>query len=313
VKTLRSVLICGWRPVWEDVPARLKKRLHELIANRLPGSSVTFINAVDCDHFENLMMEIDVVRSTETDIRGDATVDVQHAYEVTAFPGILIVHMVGNASKAEFLEPVVMRRAFNTAIVLGTQADVKLNARSRDTRVLCIMHLPLRKIWNVRVSTTGDATHMHIVGENEEDLTAKLALAPHPVDSKVPRKPTEALDHPPDFINTQAIYARALTQTLAYPLIAPAVADLFTTTEDATNVELVNVEAYVPLEIFEPACELGDGSGTIPWGIVRNCVLQAKGERSICIGYNTPEGEGLMCPMHDRKVRVFRVGVEMQV
>ena len=304
VKSLRSVLICGWRPVWEAAPERLKNRLTELIRNRLRGSSITFINAVQRDHFESLMHEIGVVRSPQHDIRGEAATDVQDAFEVTSFPGILIYHVIGNASKEETLEPVVMRRAFNTAIVLGTQADVKLNVRSRDTRVLCIMLL-LRKIWNVRVATTKDTTPMHIVGENEEDLTAKLALAPRPVDG-AKRKEGQVLDYPPDFINTQAIYARALTQTLAYPLIAPAVEDLFTSATGSCNVELVNVQAYVPLQVFDKANkdDLCDGSGTIAWGVVRNAVLQAKGERSICIGYNTSAGEAILCPDHSLKVHL---------
>jgi len=304
VESLRSVLICGWRPVWEAAPERLKNRLTELIRNRLRGSSITFINAVQRDHFESLMNEIGVVRSPQHDIGGQADTDVQDAFEVTSFPGILIYHVIGNASKEETLEPVVMRRAFNTAIVLGTQADVKLNARSRDTRVLCIMLL-LRKLWNVRVATTKDTTPMHIVGENEEDLTAKLALAPRPVDG-AKRKEGQVLDHPPDFINTQAIYARALTQTLAYPLIAPAVEDLFTSSTGSCNVELVNVQAYVPLQVFDKANkdDLCDGSGTIAWGVVRNAVLQAKGERSICIGYNTSAGDAFLCPDHSKKVHL---------
>ena len=304
VETLRSILICGWRNVWEDAPDRLRKRLHELMWNRLPGSSITFINAVTAENFDALMEEIGVARSPENDISGEASTDVQNAYAVTDFPGILIYHVVGNASKDDYLEPVVMRRAFNTAIVLGTQADVKLRSRSRDTRVLCIMLL-LRKIWTVRVATTGDTTPMHIVGENEEDLTAKLALAPRPTDG-LAQNANQVVDYPPDFINTQAIYARALTQTLAYPQMAPAVIDLFTSSEGTTNVELVNVEAYLPLEIFSPTCELGDGSGLCDWGIVRNAVLLAKGERSICIGYNNEKGEATLCPPHNLKLKLTK-------
>jgi hypothetical protein len=109
------------------------------------------------------------------------------------------------------------------------------------------------------------------------------------------------LDHPPDFMNMQAIYARAMTQALAYPFIAPAVEDLFTSTAGSCNVELVDVKAYIPLEIFDPKCKLGDGSGTIACVVVRIAVLQSKGERSICSSYSTSEGETILSPGHKMK------------
>ena len=56
-----------------------------------------------------------------------------------------------------------------------------------------------------------DATApVHIIGENQEDTTALLALAPHKT-------------HDPDFINTQAIVARALCQSIAFPKMTESI------------------------------------------------------------------------------------------
>jgi hypothetical protein len=59
---------------------------------------------------------------------------------------------------------------------------------------------------------------LHIVGENALDSTAVLANS---------MKLRDGVIVAPDFVNTQAIYARALTQGLAYPYMQPAVAQLF--------------------------------------------------------------------------------------
>ena len=88
----------------------------------------------------------------------------------------------------------------------------------------------------------------------------------------------------PDFINTQAIYARVLTQTLAYPVIRPAISDLFNEGKGSADVQIVRASAYIPIDqIYE-------------WGVVRAAVLQADGERSICIGWMDVSGEVNLLP-----------------
>ena len=138
---------------------------------------------------------------------------------------------------------------------------------------------------------------MHTVGENQADLTARLALGPKPLSyhqmtqalasAKSDNDAQEKLRsnslntgrsttnnvREPDFINTQAIYARVLTQTLAYPVIRPAISDLFNERKGSADVEIVRASAYIPLD------------QTYEWGIVRAAVLQAENERSICIGW----------------------------
>jgi hypothetical protein len=86
-----------------------------------------------------------------------------------------------------------------------------LKAEHRDFRVLEIMCL-LRTLH----AEFYPEEPLHVVGENCINTTALLAIAP-----------TGAQTLLPDFINTQAIYARVLAQTLAYPKMAPCLAQLF--------------------------------------------------------------------------------------
>ena len=61
-------------------------------------------------------------------------------------------------------------------------------------------------------------------------MTARLALGP---------RAAHLTDyHDPDFVNSQAVYARALCQTLAYPMIQVAVADMFDDMEGNNFIDL---------------------------------------------------------------------------
>ena len=301
-KNLKHIVLCGWREVWEDAPQRFSQRCRDLTRLRLPGSTVTMLNGVEKPRFEALMKKIgwsrapNEIREVPEDLLFASEDDKYNwTYTNKEYPDVYIIHVVGDASLPSVLHPICMKRKVNTAIVLGTQAVVRLNGHSRDTRVLSIMLL-LRQICNEKSTETGDNTPMHIVGENSEDLTAKLALAP-----RVTTKSGDDHASAPDFINTQAIYARAITQTMAYPLIAPAVADLFDDEDGSANIEIVRASAYVPKECFQNitidktqfdaaqvsvleaiSAQFKDG---IKYGIIRAAVLQAVGERSICIGY----------------------------
>ena len=89
---------------------------------------------------------------------------------------------------------------------------------------------------------------------------------------------------------------------MAYPLIAPAVADLFEDTANTVNIQIVRAGAYIPMEAFESNSE-SNKPATIPYGVVRAAVLQAKGERSICIGYVVGKtSEVVLTPDHDKHI-----------
>ena len=126
---------------------------------------------------------------------------------------------------------------------------------------------------------------MHIVGENNEDMTARLALAP----KRIGKIRTE-----PDFVNSQAVSARALVQTLAYPLIQPAISDLFQESKNSAEIVTVPAQEYVPLDT------------PLLYGVVRAMVLQTRGERSICIGILWRAGHSELLVPHDQNVTLMK-------
>jgi hypothetical protein len=212
------------------------------------------------------------------------------------YSGIKIKHFYGDAAEADTIETIMSVQTIHTAIVLGTQANFQLPPRSRDTRVLNIMLL-LRKFWAVK----NELVPMHIVGENQQDMTAKLALGPrlmNDIDMERNEKTTGAaggrrigkyVERQPDFINTQAVFARAITQTLAYPLIREAVNELLQSGPGFVDVVIVNAADYLPLGI------------PIVYGVVRAMVLLAAGERSICLGIMPISGDPKVNPEHTKK------------
>ena len=101
--------------------------------------------------------------------------------------------------------------------------------------------LLLRKLCEKKLKSGKNVSPIHVVGENQEDMTARLALGPK-------QKGEENLNQyrEPDFVNTQAIYARVLCQTMAYPLIRSAIADLFDESEGTVTIELVPAHRFIP-------------------------------------------------------------------
>ena len=114
--------------------------------------------------------------------------------------------------------------------------------RNRDTRVLSMILL-LRKLHAVK----GDNAPLHIIGENTEDMTEKLAIGANKV---------------PDFVNTQAIFARVLAQAAAYPMIVPSLRQLFDTRSGTAQLEVIPCVGKIPL------------GKLLPWGLVREMVSQ---------------------------------------
>ena len=175
----------------------------------------------------------------------------------------------------------------HTAIVLGTNhSRLDTNPKFLDTRVLCIM-LILRKISNVKFKRNKNHTPMHIVGENQEDLTAELAL--YPTQGKYSVDSGGEVAREPDFVNTQAVHARVLAQVLAYPFMVYAMKDILDENERSCNVVIHPACNYVPLN--EP----------LMIGVVKAMVEMAEGERSIMIGFTDVSGELFIIPHHTLK------------
>ena len=177
---------------------------------RLAGSTITFVNGVAQELFKRHMLEHGLIHE-ETIEEGENTVSIFGYARGHKHEGVRLRHITGDAASAPILSPVIMKNTIHTAIVLGTQTTVRLGAHHRDTRVLNILLL-LRKLWSIK----REGVPMHIVGENNEDMTAQLALAP----KRIGKIRTE-----PDFVNSQAVSARALVQTL-HP-DPTAISDLF--------------------------------------------------------------------------------------
>ena len=281
-KKKRNLLVCGWRSVWEQYPQRLRSRLNEIIRQRLPGSIVIFVNAVTCEDFKKLMEKIELKPIGDDQYCVDR---VSSSTEALWWKGIIVKHVQGDAAEVETLRPVIMDHTIDAAIVLGTQANHNLAGRHRDTRVMNII-LMLRKLWNEK----GEGKPMHIVGENTEDMTARLALAPPRRGQNRIHNGERFIEYEPDFVNQMAVVARALVQTLAYPLIDSARSELFDDDPDSAQLATVYASEYVPLNT------------KLSYGVVRAAVLRARGEHSICLGVLWADGTVDMLKKQDEPV-----------
>merc|ERR1719353_2325496 len=172
------------------------------------------------------------------------------------FCGSNIYHTQGDAADIETLRQVMRMYEYESVIIMGTMAGVQLSPQSRDKRVLMTMTLVRKAHFELYDSP------LHIVGENALDSTAVLASA---------MKAECGGAVAPDFVNTQAIYARALTQGLAYPYMQPAVAQLF-------HQHAKNPEIYL--------CQVGDEHLTPGrWTFAEiACVVQNDSPEDVLIG-----------------------------
>ena len=274
-KIKSNVLVCGWREVWNAHPERLHARIEEVVRMRKAGSTITFVNGVTQELFKHHMLEKNLIHE-ETIQEGSNAVSIYGYAKGHKHEGVRLRHITGDAASAPVLSPVINATTIHTAIVLGTQTSVRLGAHHRDTRILNILLL-LRKLWSIK----REGVPMHIVGENNEDMTARLALAP----KRIGKIRTE-----PDFVNSQAVSARALVQTLAYPLIQPAIQDLFQESKNSAEIVTVAANEYLPLNT------------PLIYGVIRALVLQTRGERSIAIGIMWRAGHSELLPPHDKTV-----------
>jgi hypothetical protein len=199
--------------------------------------------------------------------------------------------------------------------VLGTAAGLNLSPHSCDLRVISILLL-LRHLLK-------DASHpVHIIGENAEDMTATLAKPP-----KLTKKQAAAgnTNVKPDFINTQAretcaafdtpaqwtmtpcshtggrrktratsplslqaIIARALTQSLAFPKMTPAVNELFNDAPGTPNI-LVKPAFLYQVPVGAP----------MQFGTVCAFIANVTGGADLCLGMFTGEGDMTLAPHSD--------------
>lgn len=268
LKLKKHVLVCGWRSIWEkDDSALLKTRLKEASICMDADSSFNFINSVPAADFENFAINMGCTKVTTSETSG---VEGEVHYRLfEPYSEMYMNHINGDAADYDTLESIISSRNISTAIVLGTQRDIHLSQSSMDTRVMTILLL-LRTL----AKNKEDQLPMHVIGENQEDATAKIALGPQ---LDLHNNNTSEIEYHPDFVNTQAIYARVLTMTAAFPSIAEAIQELFSwggsENRGGVSLDIVRANMYVPL------------NKRISHGVAGALTELTEGEISIYLGY----------------------------
>jgi len=189
-----------------------------------------------------------------------------------------IAHEVGDPGDFGVLQKTMRNtrgNKYEAAVVMGTVVGASLAPASRDRRVLSTMIL-LRKAHN----EVHPGTSLHIVGENMLDFTADLVRAGS----------TSHVESQGDFVNTQGVYAMVLAQALAYPLVHPALAQLYTPRQDNPELLLAPVGSRSLPGLQIP---LGEAS----FAQVTEIVMKFKeASAKICLGYRTEAGELVFAP-----------------
>jgi hypothetical protein len=273
----RQILVCGWRKRWSESGTHFRNRVEDL-TEKLKGtkSSVTFLNNLDSEDFTEVMRLCKFHEKAPMKLGGDWPDFEVKCWDMGggSFDGIEVRFVHGDASDGTKLLPILTNFRINTAVCLGSHATQDIPAKSRDTRVLTTM-LVLRHTLSKIASS--DRTELHIVGENEFDMTAQLALAP--------RKSKGQTDRPSDFVNAQAIQARVLVQTLAFPQLNVAVSELFKSHDGFASVQIYEADQFLPL-------------GTdISFGAVQQIMAMKEDKRTIiCIGIIGKDGKAVLMP-----------------
>jgi hypothetical protein len=358
VLTRRNVAVIGWRTIWETEAPRFKHRIDEIFEKCLSRSTLTFVTSLPLGVMRGLMERVGITfeRCIESNIslsEAQAARYAQHDDDNTHRPyftcdravykmpaphnDCYIIHVVGDGALPEVLEPVIFEKRIDTAIVLGTSAQNRssddgqipkekgIKGFHKDTRVLSILLL-LKKVHAVK----GEDTPMHIVGENTEDMTEKLALGPawkvkrympsskfenktvtgskatpsrrgtmsHVIDDII--KGEEGSRAIPDFVNTQAMFARGLVQVLAYPVVSSAITQLFD--KRGANLELLRSAAFVPMATSISFSEVK----ALVTLRCRRPYTSYNGETTvyevICLGYITSAGVQHIVPPLDEQI-----------
>eukprot|EP00930_Biecheleria_cincta_P072169 TRINITY_DN5960_c0_g1_i1.p1 TRINITY_DN5960_c0_g1~~TRINITY_DN5960_c0_g1_i1.p1 ORF type:complete len:921 (-),score=177.43 TRINITY_DN5960_c0_g1_i1:454-3216(-) len=295
----KNIMVCGWRQIWSLQRKRFAKRVEDLTTVIASGSTVVFVNQVPQEEFIEILQEGGFRCLDDPD---DPT-----KFDIGTTPGSKIMgrHVYGDPNKIEVLRPVIAEIDFDSTIVLGSQAGVVLPDSAQDMRVLNMMLL-LRYLMEEKDSTNP----MHVVGENNLDDTADLALPPIARDddqaavkqrvrvrrTASQKKQAQDKNRQADFINTQAIIARTLVQTLANPIINPAVKELFDNTDGLPFVYLPAAEVVV---------KIGE---EMPFGVVQHAVREhfRIHTHAICIGYAKSAEDPLIAPSKRHMVRLER-------
>jgi len=285
----KSILVCGWRSKWYKNTDHLIQRIMDMACSLGKDSNIVFINEVLPEDFENIVQTVFTKSGGGGQEGGlqalvgslkDAKELVLPTWAVgPTRPGVTISHFHGDAACFSNLTTIFNSRAFNACVVLGTVAGLQLSPKAQDSRVLSIT-LAIRQLVADRQSW-GCTETTHIVAENRLDQTALLAMTPQ---ESVAMRESGKMSPLPDFINNQAIIARALCMAAAFPQMQRAIGELFDEADagNSAQIDLSFAGIFLPL-------------GTeISFGAVQYAVRGM--ERYTCIGYIDDQNTMVMCP-----------------
>jgi hypothetical protein len=262
-----DILVCGWRQDWFDA-LEFRSLISDLAHGLQKGSRLEFLNSVEADKFREIMKDA----GFEMLQRGD------NGRLRWNNNGIFITHWHGDPCNGEILYSVLSStdNTLESAVIMGSAAGEKVENQTRDMRVMSTMLL-LRQVF----AELFPHSSLHVVGENCVDATSDLAVTP--LGRNVP-----------DFVNMQAIYARALAMALTYPLAQPAIAQLFHRNRDLPYLKL----AAVGKEVIP--------TGPATFAQVTRAVKRRNSD-AVCIGYLTHGGERVFAP-HPSKSHNYQDG-----
>lgn len=196
--------------------------------------------------------------------------------------GVMVRHLRGDVTDPNRIKQVLEEVELDTAIVLGSHAVKRLSPESRDIKILLTM-LVLHHVGNSLANQP--KRNLHIVYENEFDMTSKLAQEFGKCSQS-------------DFVDVQQIQSSVLAQTLAYPMISKLVAELFQHRPGIANVVIMDAASFVPLGV------------ELAFGAVQQLIFNnSDGATVICIGYKASSGV-FYCPGYSAS-RIYRPSDEL--
>lgn len=200
-------------------------------------------------------------------------------------------HVEGDPADVQTVEKLLkheLPKKPDVVVILSTQGQPEADEIPQicqEKRMLVIMlqlrHL-LHKIWDK------EGNGVHVVVENSLDQTAELALGPpsYGKDSDG----NDNLGVAADFLNSQAIQARALCQALANPDIHSCVSELWDEQESNPSIAIMQAGEILGLKADRDA---GYSEKTLAFGVVQQLVASARHFNvgwkekhfAICVGY----------------------------
>jgi len=276
-ETVKAILVCGWREEWSKDTKMLRGRIKSLGAQADEDVvHMKFLNLFSAEQFFDVMNKI---RATaDADTIGKYYLEGEEQGMVYKME---LTHFQGDGVSEEDLAEVLDTDDFEVALVMATQVGLNIPPILRDSRVLKICML-LRYLTDQNRKSNKT---IRICSENCLDQTSALAVTPQPLHKS-------AKHVLPDFINTPAIYARALTMALAYPEMGPAILAM---SETDDNLE--------PGQLGEPQIEFIDTTtiGIVGMELSLNDLQEVFPDedencRTIVIGYSDKLGTIAIAP-----------------